>query len=60
MAYAAIIENAPRLGIVGGRIYDALIAACAARAKVNTLLTFNDRHFRSLLPDSIQVVVPGE
>ena len=59
-AYAEILERAPKRGIVGGRIYDALIAACAVGARVDALITFNARHFRSLLPDSIEVVVPRE
>jgi predicted nucleic acid-binding protein len=59
-AYRSIISNAPANGVVGGRVYDALIAACAVQANVNAVLTFNARDFRPLLPDSIDVIVPGE
>ena len=35
-------------GVAGGRTSDALIAACARKAKVATLLTWNAGHFESL------------
>ncbi len=34
--------------VLGGRVYDALILACAAKAGAGILLTFNVRHFASL------------
>jgi predicted nucleic acid-binding protein len=33
------------MGIGGGLSYDAVIAACAAEAGADSLLTFNPRHF---------------
>ncbi len=58
-SYRGVLEGAPDRGIVGGRIYDALIAECARLAGVETLLTFNDRHFESLVSPPTQVVVPA-
>ena len=45
-------------GILGGTVYDALIAACAEKAQADTLLTFNERHFRRFASPSLQIVVP--
>jgi predicted nucleic acid-binding protein len=56
--YKAILCGAPTAGISGGRIYDAIIAACAHRENARTLLTFNDSHFRSLASRDLAVVVP--
>jgi predicted nucleic acid-binding protein len=56
--YKTILRGAPGGGIAGGRIYDAIIAACAHREKVRTLLTFNDSHFRPLAGPDLAVVVP--
>jgi predicted nucleic acid-binding protein len=36
------------LGTTGGRVYDAAIAACARKARVDEILTWNVRHFRAL------------
>jgi len=44
-------------GLGGGRSYDALIAATAAHARVDELLTFNPRHFDPA-PDGITVIEP--
>jgi predicted nucleic acid-binding protein len=44
----------------GGQAYDAVIAACAERAEVSTLLTFNVAHFRPLLGDGVEVVEPPD
>jgi predicted nucleic acid-binding protein len=54
----AVIEKLPERGISGGRTYDALIAACAKKARVDTLLTWNSRHFIALA-DGFDVVEPA-
>jgi predicted nucleic acid-binding protein len=59
-AYRRLLSNAPRQGTAGGRIYDAVIVACALAAKVDALLTFNERQFRSLTAGEIEIVVPSE
>lgn len=56
--YAAILRGAPAAGVSGGRIYDAIIAACAHREHVRTLLTFNDSHFRPLARPDLEILVP--
>jgi predicted nucleic acid-binding protein len=44
--YHATIEEAAAGGVVGGTIYDALIARCALKAKADTIYTWNTRHFQ--------------
>ncbi len=51
-AYLATIREAAALGIVGGASYDALVAACALKAKADVLYTWNIGHF-SLLGDEV-------
>lgn len=43
--YHSAIKEAAETGIVGGTIYDALIARCALKAKVEAIFTWNTRHF---------------
>lgn len=43
--YHATIKEAAATGVVGGTIYDALIARCAMKAKADTIYTWNMRHF---------------
>jgi predicted nucleic acid-binding protein len=57
-AYLALLLRAPADGIFGGRIYDAVIAACARAAGVDTILTFNERHFRQFAGDGLTITVP--
>jgi predicted nucleic acid-binding protein len=59
-SYVAFLRQASERSVAGGRIYDAVIAACAVHAGADTVLTFNERHFRPLLPESGEVVVPSE
>lgn len=56
--YRRLVRTAPEQGIAGGGIYDAVIMACALGAGAEALLTFNDRQFRPLAVQGIQVVVP--
>jgi predicted nucleic acid-binding protein len=58
-SYARLLRDAPGSGISGGRIYDAVIAACAGQARVDALLTFNETHFASLTESDLDIVVPG-
>jgi predicted nucleic acid-binding protein len=57
--YRALPRRAGTEGVSGGRTYDAIIAECALRAKADTLLTFNARHFVNLETAGVRVVVPG-
>jgi hypothetical protein len=56
--YRRLIHEAPENNVSGGRVYDAVIAACAATGRVDTLLTFNVRHFAPFVGENIVVVTP--
>lgn len=56
--YRRLIHDAPAGNISGGRVYDAVIAACARSADVDTLLTFNERHFAQFSGEDLAIVVP--
>lgn len=43
--YRLTIREAASAGIVGGALYDALLGACAMKASVDVLYTWNVRHF---------------
>lgn len=58
--YRLLLSQASAGGITGGKTYDWVIAACAAKARAAVLLTFNARDFESLpLPD-LEILVPGD
>jgi predicted nucleic acid-binding protein len=56
--YCDLLRRAPGEEVSGGRTYDAVIAACALRAKVATLLTFNREHFAAYSERGLEIVVP--
>jgi predicted nucleic acid-binding protein len=58
-AYRTLIRRAPLDGVSGGRTYDAVIAACAFRARAATVLTFNQQHFSQFEAAGLEIVVPG-
>lgn len=43
--YHAAIKDAAEAGVVGGTIYDGLIARCALKAKAEAIYTWNTGHF---------------
>jgi predicted nucleic acid-binding protein len=43
--YADALEASAAKGIVGGSIYDAILAQCAIKAKAETIYTWNERHY---------------
>lgn len=51
------LRDARQLGIIGGQTYDALIAACALKARASELLTWNVRNFAPF-SERISVVAP--
>jgi len=53
-----LLRGAPEAQISGGQVYDAVIAACARKARVNALLTFNEKHFEPFAGDGLEIVVP--
>ena len=56
--YQRVLRDAPGKAISGGRIYDALIAACAVAGGVDEILTLNAKHFMGLDLGSVRVVTP--
>jgi predicted nucleic acid-binding protein len=55
-SYYDVISQAAAGGIVGGAVYDALIAQCAVQARATTLYTWNQRHF-AVLPATRKITV---
>jgi predicted nucleic acid-binding protein len=49
--YWAVVSSASESGIVGGRVYDALPAACAIKAKAEIIYTWDVTDFRQLGAD---------
>jgi predicted nucleic acid-binding protein len=43
--YADALEAAATRGIVGGNIYDAMLAHCALKAKAQAIYSWNGRHY---------------
>jgi len=56
--HVALLRRLARMGVSGGRTYDAVIAECAVRAGAHALLTFNARHFEPA-PKGLAIVVPA-
>jgi len=46
--YMEVLTGAGSLGLVGGGIYDALLARCAVNAKARAIYTWNLKHFARL------------
>jgi len=57
--YRSLLKRAAADGIAGGRTYDRILAECAIRARADTLLTFNARHFQGLDGASVRILVPS-
>jgi predicted nucleic acid-binding protein len=43
--YADALQTASALGVVGGGIYDAVLAQCALKAKAEAIYSWNTRHY---------------
>jgi predicted nucleic acid-binding protein len=48
--YAKTLRTFANSGVVGGTIYDALLAGCALKARAEALFTRNTRHYAQLGP----------
>jgi len=46
--YSDALGSAAALGIVGGNIYDALLAHCSLKAEAEIIYTWNSRHYARL------------
>jgi len=49
--YYGAMEECAAAGVVGGNIYDALLARCALKARADTIYTWNVKHFQQLGPE---------
>ena len=49
--YLDTLRKAAEIGMSGPIIYDALLLACARKAKAKAIYTWNVRHFRAVAPD---------
>lgn len=49
--YVELIKDCEQLGIIGGNVYDAIIARIAHITKVDWLLTLNISHFQRVWPE---------
>jgi predicted nucleic acid-binding protein len=58
-AYIELVRRTATGGIGGGRICDAVIAACGRVAGADVLLTFNERHFLPFAGQGMAIVVPS-
>jgi len=52
--YADALAASAALGIVGGNIYDAMLAQCALTANAETIYTWNLRHYALCGPEVIR------
>ncbi len=52
--YYASLKEAAANGIVGGTIYDALLARCAMKAEAEYIYTWNVRHFQQFSPETVK------
>ena len=55
--YRRLIEELPERSVAGGATYDALHAACARKAGVDRIYTFNVSDFRRVAPDLTSKIV---
>ena len=56
--YWSLLRRALDDGIYGGRIYDAIIAACARKGGARELLTLNAKHFEPFADEPLRVSSP--
>ena len=52
--YAEALQASSALGIVGGAIYDALLARCAIKARTEAIYTWNENHYTQCGPEVTQ------
>lgn len=52
--YADALQASSACGIVGGGIYDAILAHCAVKARAGTIYTWNVRHYTLCAPEGTQ------
>jgi predicted nucleic acid-binding protein len=45
------VKEAAAVGVVGGTVYDALLARCAIKAGAEIIYTWNMKHFQQFSPE---------
>jgi predicted nucleic acid-binding protein len=58
--YSEVLERAAYGGVEGGRVYDALLLAAAAKSGAERIYTFNIGHFQNLADEDLRrrIVAP--
>ncbi|MBV9033033.1 MAG: PIN domain-containing protein [Acidobacteriaceae bacterium] len=57
--YAQTLQDAAAAGVMGGGIYDAVVARCALKADAKAIYTWNVKHFKRLGSDiALRVKLP--
>ena len=51
--YVKTLQSSAARGVLGGAIYDALLAACALKAGAKKLFTWNARHYEQFVPEVV-------
>jgi len=54
--HISTIRRMSDLGMVGGAVYDALIAKVAQKSSVERLITLNTEHFRRVWPEGKKII----
>jgi predicted nucleic acid-binding protein len=54
--YPAMLQTYADLGVVGGTMYDALLAACALKSGAEKLFAWNVRHYAQFGPKVVRLV----
>jgi predicted nucleic acid-binding protein len=49
--YLATLQKTAGRGLTGGKVYDALLLACAAKSRAQVIYTWNLKHFHSIAPE---------
>jgi predicted nucleic acid-binding protein len=49
--YVAALARAAGLGVLGGSVYDAMLAQCALKAEAKAIYTCNTRHYAQFGPE---------
>lgn len=52
--YVKALREAAALSVVGGGIYDAMLAHCALKAEAETIYSWNGRHYAHCGPEVIR------
>lgn len=54
--YLQVIQECAERGFSSGRVYDALLLACAGKSGAQTIFTWNIKHFQVISPDVAQKI----